>query len=488
MKPTQLLVPLLLFILLCSSCEQKPLFNIAQTNYLLKEQETERLQIDFNILKGKHLSLEKRLAYEQTFWNELEPPLPLDDLKYESKIDSRDAIKSIYGISKAKEDMFLHLYKELVLQAKDLQNGDSLKQAYQARYINKLKVKLEGAAVPYLELHKFKNLQVLELSLESYPAYLAIEEEREGESVPSKSFTKYLHYIDSSFAKLFTEKVSTKEQEKRLTFVLKSLENNQHLEVLILDALPVYTLPTEICQLKSLRYLVLSTMGLNNLPDCICELKNLEILKIYTNPIKALPKDITQLKKLKTLAINQTALTELSQDFTTLTDLKKLNLANNRLRELPNSIHKLKHLSEFYLYHNNLEKLPKNFIALGNLETLILDNNRLRELPNSIHQLKHLKELDIHNNKLEKLPESLSEMNSLQKIRLAQNNIKQLPKNIGKLSTLKYIDLSFNRLESLPKSLKGSTMTISLTGNLFSDAAQKQLKKDLTSVFFEFSD
>ncbi|MCH2043270.1 MAG: leucine-rich repeat domain-containing protein [Saprospiraceae bacterium] len=422
-----------LFISLVACIPKEPTW-LGELKYIPKVYALQELKVEHAKLSTKYDKIKRE--YDRTFFDALKPPAPIENLEKTLKMFYSHRKKNAYQIPIDREMMRLDKLDEFYLYAKDWTSEDSLKFIYQAQYANKIKLIVDGDPIPYIKLDTFKNLQILEIGLNQERLYRKMS----GPSINElgMNYKNYMHRVHPKRSKVFFKNTNLAEQQERLTWLFQRLVNNKHLEILVLDAIPIHKLPKEICQLESLRYLVLGDLNIDSLPDCICELKNLEILKVYINPIRELPKDFGQLLKLKKV------------EFT----------------------------------HTGLEDLPNSFTELENLEIAVLTRNRIRELPEKMNGLKKLKQLDLENNHLFTIPESVSSLDSLQDLNLKDNNLKHIPKGIGELPSLVLLNLAGNRLESLPKSLKGSRLGIDLSYNEFTDAHKKQLKKYLENVEF----
>ncbi|WP_334055897.1 leucine-rich repeat domain-containing protein [Polaribacter sp. P097] len=148
------------------------------------------------------------------------------------------------------------------------------------------------------------------------------------------------------------------------------------------------TLPNEIGNIATLKFLYLNDNGLTALPDGIGNLNSLEQLVI----------------------LNNNDLTTLPSSIGNLSSLEHLLLRNNAIETLPSSIGNLSNLKVLDLYTNRLTGLPDEIGNLSNLEGLFLtrqgftENNiftyTLTSLPATVNNLTSLKGLAASDNKI----------------------------------------------------------------------------------------
>lgn len=127
----------------------------------------------------------------------------------------------------------------------------------------------------------------------------------------------------------------------------------------------------------------MSFNSLSYLPTNIgYELQNLEKLSIQLNKIRSLPSSICEIKSLRYVDAHFNELHGLPMAIGKLTNLEVLNLSSNfsDLKELPETFGDLSSLRELDLSNNQIHALPDTFGSLDNLTKLNLEQNPL-ELP-----------------------------------------------------------------------------------------------------------
>ncbi len=147
------------------------------------------------------------------------------------------------------------------------------------------------------------------------------------------------------------------------------------------------TLPTILCELRSLQALYLNLNRLTSLPPEITQLREVQVLDLSFNRLTSLPPEITQLRNLQELDLRSNGLTSLPPEIAQLQSLKTLHLSSNQLTSLPPEIIGLKSLQALYLSANQLTDLPPAITRLQSLRTLSLRRNQLTSLPPEITQL-----------------------------------------------------------------------------------------------------
>ncbi|XP_031250548.1 disease resistance-like protein DSC1 [Pistacia vera] len=227
-------------------------------------------------------------------------------------------------------------------------------------------------------------------------------------------------------------------------------------ELNLKDCLRFESLPSSLCNLKSLRHLNLS--GLSNLKT-----------------VPEIP------PKIEELYLDRTAIKELSSSIENVSNLIKLDLRNcSNLESLPNGIGKLKSLNYLNISGcSKLCRLPKDIGNLESLEVLEANGVTIRELPSSMVRLKNLhdlsferwksqepvsslspilsglqflRRLNLNNCSLTELPNNLDQLPLLRDLELEGNNFESVPTNIINLSKLRLLNIRFcNKLQSLPK-------------------------------------
>ena len=87
-------------------------------------------------------------------------------------------------------------------------------------------------------------------------------------------------------------------------------------------------LPSELGELRELRWLRLWNIELNKLPQEIGNLSKLEKLELFANNLKELPEEITKLKSLKKIGIDSNSDLDFYDAFTKLSTLPNLSYLN----------------------------------------------------------------------------------------------------------------------------------------------------------------
>lgn len=127
-------------------------------------------------------------------------------------------------------------------------------------------------------------------------------------------------------------------------------------------------LPTNIgYELPNLQKLMIQLNKIRSLPSSICELKSLRYLDAHFNELNGLPIAIGRLTNLEVLNLssNFTDLKELPETFGDLTNLRELDLSNNQIHALPDTFGRLENLTKLNLEQNPLELPPVEIVNLG---------------------------------------------------------------------------------------------------------------------------
>ena len=160
------------------------------------------------------------------------------------------------------------------------------------------------------------------------------------------------------------------------------------------DGIPYKSFPSELGNLKKLKFL---DMGQNTgimPPKEISELKELEVLHISGNRLTEFPKGICELKNLRNLILDNNLCTAIPKSIGNLTALTELNLCYNKLAELPPEIGKLKKLETLEIGGNPLTSLPEEMKNLSALKTLGLYDHCLTSFPSVLKNLKNLADIE----------------------------------------------------------------------------------------------
>lgn len=165
-------------------------------------------------------------------------------------------------------------------------------------------------------------------------------------------------------------------------------------------------------ELSKLSSLDLNAKDLSELPPEIFEfLPNLEEFNLSNNALFSLPTEIKNLKNLKILDVSNNHFKKWPEEISALKSLEVLNLAKNQIPTIPESIAKLKNLKNVDLNENKLSVVSEKIGRLKNLEILVVKDNQLAQVPCEIAKLKKLKILDLSYNYVETIPSEFNKMN-----------------------------------------------------------------------------
>ena len=127
-------------------------------------------------------------------------------------------------------------------------------------------------------------------------------------------------------------------------------------------------LPTNIgYELVFLQKLSIQLNKIRSLPSSVCEMKSLRSLDAHFNELHGLPSMIGKLTSLEILNLssNFSDLTELPDTFGDLTNLKELDLSNNQIHALPDTFGRLDNLTKLNLEQNPLVIPPAEVVKEG---------------------------------------------------------------------------------------------------------------------------
>lgn len=153
-------------------------------------------------------------------------------------------------------------------------------------------------------------------------------------------------------------------------------------------------LPTNIgYELVNLERLSIQLNKIRSLPTSVCEMRSLRYLDAHFNEIRGLPLAIGKLTKLEVinLSSNFSDLTELPDTIGDLTNLRELDLSNNQIHALPYTFGRLDNLTKLNLEQNPLVIPPievvnegveavKLFMAKRWLEILVEEERSMLEV------------------------------------------------------------------------------------------------------------
>ncbi len=276
-------------------------------------------------------------------------------------------------------------------------------------------------------------------------------------------------------------------QRRGLTEIPSEIFEADTFEEIWLDDNQITMVPTEVAQLKKLRWLVLCDNPLKKVADVpglvldfavyqqwqnklqrehiaglklkrddlphlseLVDLPRLTFLDLSDNKLTALPESVTCLQNLTALHLFRNQLTALPENVTRLQNLTSLVLGANQLTTLPESVTRLQYLTELSLNNNQLTALPENVTRLQNLTALGLYGNQLTALPESVTRLQNLTTLGLGDNQLTALSESVGDLQNLTHLYLWRNQLTALPESVTRLQNLTTLDLDGNQLTTLP--------------------------------------
>ncbi|CAK9315675.1 unnamed protein product [Citrullus colocynthis] len=264
-------------------------------------------------------------------------------------------------------------------------------------------------------------------------------------------------------------------------FPWKSLLNLTDLEFLSLgDNIfnPTTSFPSEILDLKNLRWLYLSNCTIHGeIPSRIGNLSLLENLELSQNKLTGeIPSEIVNLKKLWQLELHENSLTgKLPVGFGNLTGLRKFDASSNNLVGDLMELRFLTNLESLQLFENQFSgTIPEEFGDFRDLVELSLYQNKLTgNLPQRIGSWAAFIFIDVsenflsgpippdmckqgnmtdllmlQNNFIGGIPESYMNCTSLNRFRVNNNSLSGVvPAGIWSLPNLTIIDLSTNQFE-----------------------------------------
>lgn len=224
---------------------------------------------------------------------------------------------------------------------------------------------------------------------------------------------------------------------------------------------------SEVCDLKSLKYLMIKNCPIQTLTKNIKNLNLLEELIIINTSLTELPSECFSLPNLKKLFLNTVLLDSISGELERLQKLESLTL--NYVKHLPKEIESLKLLEHVRLckipkgisYIKSMKKLEligvneciDEFYELKYLEELIIKDGSINfaNLPNRLYRLKHV---TIDSETLSVFPEFLLEVSSLEVIQICEpTGITEFPLSIMSCPDLQF-DFEYEILEPIEQQSK----------------------------------
>lgn len=285
-----------------------------------------------------------------------------------------------------------------------------------------------------------------------------------------------------------------------------SIGNLSSLKKLNFCQCSILSIPSEICRLTELEELEINGIynnsnNLKTLPEEIGELQSLRYLYLRNNDIKTLPKSMVNLKKLEYIDLGfnyslggdvLSILTELKNlrhidlyldekvggtlnNISKLTQLEYLNLGITGISgTIPSDIGALSNLEYFSVMDTNVEgALPSSMSYLTNVKVLALHGTNISgTLPEWIGLLSNLEELYLEFTDISgELPISLLNLKKIKKISFVGTNIcGNIPLGLGDIPTLKSLHLSDCKLTgTIPSSLANIASLWLFNNNLSGD-------------------
>ncbi|RWW57364.1 hypothetical protein BHE74_00035880 [Ensete ventricosum] len=127
-------------------------------------------------------------------------------------------------------------------------------------------------------------------------------------------------------------------------------------------------LPTNIgFELQNLEKLWIHLNKIRSLPTSVCDMRSLRLLDAHFNELRGLPYDIGKLTNLEILNLssNFSDLQELPATFGDLISLRELDLSNNQIHALPDTFGRLDKLTKLNLDQNPLVMPPSEVVTQG---------------------------------------------------------------------------------------------------------------------------
>lgn len=240
-------------------------------------------------------------------------------------------------------------------------------------------------------------------------------------------------------------------------------KNLPHLEVIDLGGVDnLKVIPIDILELKNLISLKLDYLERDfDYKTSLSRMSSLEIesLTFANSWLESLPNELSQVKSLKYIDLSENDFDSIPTQVFQLTNLKHIVFhSNNRTFIKPGKgITKLQKLEKINLAGNwqlDGSSTIKVLSTLPNLKDVNLNSCRLDTIPEEIRNFKSLEKLDLAFNPEINFADLFMKLSSLQTIKnldLADNKLTTLPKEIGLLTSLESLSLGLNPIEKLPE-------------------------------------
>lgn len=177
-------------------------------------------------------------------------------------------------------------------------------------------------------------------------------------------------------------------QLKKLIDILK---DKKHFKKLMISHSNIKSIPSNICELKSLETLDFSHNKLTKINDTIACLTRLKYLGLRSNKsLKKLSKEIGNLRNLQLLDISACSIDSIPNTIGQCLELKALHANAGKLEYVPNSIGNCQKMINLNIGHNRISNLPNGIGRLKNLGMLSVSYNRHDSIPVSYRNLTKL--------------------------------------------------------------------------------------------------
>ncbi len=238
-----------------------------------------------------------------------------------------------------------------------------------------------------------------------------------------KSHTIYFDFIKMKILPDSVKIISFKEKDQLFKF-LKDIQSFRNVECIIINSCELKSIPQEIVNIESLKYLSISNCELTSFKN-ITDLRNLQYLNLTNNKINIIPRNIEKLSNLQYLELTGNLIQQLPKQLKKLKSLKFLSLDFNQLTY---SIYLPSNLSLLSMQYCNLNDI-EDFLKYTSIKATLI-------------------RLNLTGNNIKVLPKTFEEFKCLQIIELGFNSITSVYCNFNKMPSVKWLDLSNNKLKT----------------------------------------
>jgi Leucine-rich repeat (LRR) protein len=218
------------------------------------------------------------------------------------------------------------------------------------------------------------------------------------------------------------------------------------LQLLWLDDCPINNIDPHIADITSLKGIILSDTGLDSFPVVPLSM-DLEQLVLDNVPIGTIPDNINHMTHLKNLSLGNTGLKALPESLFDITGLQILDVSGNDIEFIPSSVSELTNLYNLDLSRNKLESLPDSICSFTG--SLNVSFNSLYSLPGHIGD--HLMLLAVKGNRLTSLPQSVFSSPAIHSLDISLNRFASLPSGFAE-RTFEELNLEYNFIDMSPGS------------------------------------